>query len=332
MSVTEPGSSAVPQRRVEIGLIGATGESAALLRSGLEAHGLRVRPLPGLRDYLMMSGAERAGLQVLLVQLAGARESDLEALDELMETSDIPVVYNETEVQGRARAWMRRLAGKLLSLSGPALDATRPDTAVRSRRHTPVIGPTVWVLGASFGGPEAVKRFLTSMPSVPDAVFFLAQHIGDGFIDLLASQLNRSTAFTVRSAADGIVLQPGHVYVAPVDHLVKLEDGDIMRLVPDSQRRVYRPSIDTLMKEVARHYRMRAGAVVFSGMGNDGTKGVQYIVELGGEVWAQSTASCSISSMPDCAAETGVVSRRGSPEELSTALVQYLAARQRAPA
>lgn len=325
-------SPGVAQRRVEVGLIGVTGASVDLLRAGLEVHGLQVRPLSGLGEYLMLSEAERSDMQVLLVHLAGVSESDFEALDELIETSGIPVVYNETEIQGRARAWMRRLAGKLQALTETAVTAPTRDTLVRPHKEEPLTGPTVWVLGASFGGPEAVKRFLTSMPSVPNAVFLLAQHIGDGFIDLLASQLNRSTAFTVCAAADGLVLTPGHVYVAPVEHLVTLEEGGVIRLKPDTDRHVYRPSIDALMQEVARHYRMRAGAVVFSGMGDDGTKGVQSIAQAGGEVWAQSTASCAISSMPDCAEKTGVVSRRGSPEELSTALVQYLAARQTAPA
>lgn len=319
--------------RVEVGLIGATGEAVELLREGLEAHGLRVRPLPGLGDYLQLPAVERAGLQVLLVHLVGTSESDFKALDELIETSEIPVLYNETEVRGRARAWMRRLAGKLTSLTVSAeQQAPLPDTTAVAGPETPLDGPMVWVLGASFGGPEAVKRFLVSMPAVPNAVFFLAQHIGDGFIELLASQLNRSTAFTVCAAADGLVLTPGHVYVAPVNHVVSLEEGDVIRLKPDSLRRSYRPSIDLLMQEVARHYRMRAGAVVFSGMGNDGTEGVQRIAESGGEVWVQSTDSCAISSMPDCAEKTGVVTRRGSPEELSTALVQYLAAREPVPA
>lgn len=330
MSVIEPSASA-SRRRVEVGLIGATGETAAHLRAGLEANGLRVRHLPGIRNYLMLSRAEREGLHVLLVHLAGAREPDLEALDELIDTAEIPLVFNESDVQGRARAWMRRLADKLMALGDTALPEPAPVARARSMPEAPLRGTAVWVLGASFGGPEAVKRFLTSMPSVPDAVFFLAQHIGDGFIDLLASQLSRTTAFTVRSAADGVVLTPGHVYVAPVDHLIRLGEGDVMRLVPDTQRRVYRPSIDALMTEVAQHYHMRAGAIVFSGMGDDGTVGVQQIAEHGGEVWAQSTDSCSISSMPDRASETGVVSRRGSPEELSTALVQYLAARRIAP-
>lgn len=326
MSATEP-SVNESRGRVEVGLIGATGEAAAHLRDGLEANGLRVRHLPGIRDYLMLSSVERAGLHVLLIHLAGAREQDLEALDELMDASGIPVVFNESDVRGRARAWMRRLAEKLHSLGGLPNQQQPPAAAARPRTVPPPGGPTVWVLGASFGGPEAVKRFLTSMPSVPDAVFFLAQHIGDGFIDLLASQLNRSTAFTVGPVVDGATLKPGHVYVAPVDHLVQLIHPDVMRLIPDSERRVYRPSIDALMQEVAKHYRMRSGAIVFSGMGDDGTRGVQSIAEAGGEVWAQSTDSCSISSMPDRATETGVVSRRGSPEELSAALVQYLSAR-----
>ncbi len=329
MSAPEP-SARGARERIEIGLISADPEAAKLLREGLEAYGLRLRPFSRMWDFLSLPEEERATLQVLLVHLQGASEQDLEQLPDLLDTISVPVLYNESLLREQGRSWMRRLAGKLTALAVPLQSTDDAGDAAYGAPATDTVaeGPTVWVLGASFGGPEAVKRFLTSMPSVPDAVFLLAQHIGDGFVDLLASQLNRHTAFAVSPLADGTVLTPGHVYVVPVDHLVRLEGDDRVRLLPDPERRMYRPSIDDLMEEVARYYGPRSGAVMFSGMGNDGTRGIRRIAGRGGEVWAQSTRSCAMSSMPDSAAETGVVSRRGSPEELSAALIQYLAAKQ----
>ncbi len=163
------------------------------------------------------------------------------------------------------------------------------------------------------------------MPHAPEAMFLIGQHIGVGFVELLASQLNRSSPFRVTPAADGSVLENGRVFVAPVGELIRLDPQGRIRLVADDATRIYNPSIDALMEEVARCYGPQAGAIVFSGMGDDGTQGAQAIARAGGEVWAQDSASCAISSMPDCAAATGVVSRRGSPEELSDALAKYLA-------
>ncbi|SEO93085.1 chemotaxis protein CheB [Aquisalimonas asiatica] len=298
---------------VQVGLIGTASSARATLCEGLVQHGLAVM---AQSDLVSVATEPLQGdVQVLLVDLNGASDADLDALDQLMERDDLPpVLFNEDAPEQHQAVWMRRLAGKLRAMAG----------AVSDGEAAPA-GPPVWVLGSSFGGPEAVKRFLETVTHVPEAVFILVQHIGDGFVDLLAAQLNRSTPFRVESLANGIVLRPGRVYVMPVDHVLHLTDADEARLVPEvGADHSYSPNIDAVLTAVARTYGPRSGAIIFSGMGDDGAAGVRAIAASGGEVWAQDAGSCAISNMPDCAAATGVVTRRGNPEELAGALVQYL--------
>lgn len=306
---------------VTVGLIGAPGRGRDALRRGLEDHGLIMGLELRLDEVLAAPEATRR-VQVLLADLSGCGDEDLERLPDLMALEGLPpLLFNEDSPDQREKVWMRRLAGKLASLAGPSPE---PDVPASPQ---PAASPDIWVLGASFGGPEAVKRFLEAVPEVPEAVFILVQHIGDGFVDLLAAQLNRSTPFQVFSLTSGTELLPGCVYVMRVDHTMHLDDEERVQLAFSPPRdSSYSPSIDNVMRAVSSRFGPRVGAVVFSGMGDDGAAGAEAVAAAGGEVWAQDTASCSISSMPDCAAATGVVSRRGNPEELARALVQYLRA------
>ena len=189
---------------------------------------------------------------------------------------------------------------------------------------TPNRAKRVWVLGASIGGPQAVKAFLGRLPEDLPVCFILAQHIGVGFVNLLAEQLSRVTALRVTAPEDDMVLEKGHVVVAPVEKRMNFSERGVISMEKITQRSIYSPSIDDVMTVVARHYGVDANAIIFSGMGNDGTAGCHLIAQKGGMVWAQEAGSCVISSMADSARSAGVVSRSGTPEELADNLVEYL--------
>ncbi len=197
----------------------------------------------------------------------------------------------------------------------PGRSATVPD---RARR--------VWVLGASLGGPQAVRAFLSRLPGEPPIAFILAQHIGEGFDQLLASQLDRETALHVVCARAGARLHHGDVLLAPLDQALRIDRDGCVALHPLAEPGIYSPSIDEVMHEVAQRYGANAGAIVFSGMGDDGIEGARAIAAEGGVVWAQDAASAVISSMPDHARRAGVVSLSGPPESLADQLMKTLAA------
>ncbi len=182
----------------------------------------------------------------------------------------------------------------------------------------------IWVLGASIGGPQAVKQFLARLPKDLPVCFILAQHIGVGFVNLLAEQLSRITSLKVTAPEDGMVLEKGHLVVAPVDKRINFSERGIISLQTIKQRSIYSPSIDDVMTVVAKHYGVDANAIIFSGMGNDGTAGCHLIAQKGGMVWAQEPKSCVISSMADSVRYADIVSLSATPEELADNLVEYL--------
>jgi len=181
-------------------------------------------------------------------------------------------------------------------------------------------GPDLWVLGASIGGPQAVKRFLGALPEKFEMSFLLVQHIGVNFVDLLADQLERSTPFSVKRAEEGDKHQSQQVLVAPADLYLSFHLSGDIHLKHRDKPTIYTPCIDEVLEEVAEHY-PGANAVIFSGMGDDGAKGIHAIAKAGGIIWAQDAESCIISSMPDCARNQKLVSYSGTPEQLAHQLI-----------
>lgn len=181
----------------------------------------------------------------------------------------------------------------------------------------------VWVLGASLGGPQAVRQFLSAIQEDLPVVFILAQHIGANHVSLLAEQLNRVTAFTVLPGKTGHQLKHGEVILTPADKQLAITDDGFLALTQAPPATIYSPSIDNVMTEVARRYGDKSGTIVFSGMGDDGARGCESIAEHGGIVWAQDIASCVVSSMPDQARKTGKVTYSATPEQLAKHLYEY---------
>lgn len=180
-----------------------------------------------------------------------------------------------------------------------------------------------WVLGASLGGPQAVRQFLAAIRADLPVAFILAQHIGANHISLLAEQLNRVTPFKVLTGRSGYLLRHHEVVLAPADQTISITDDGYLSLKPAPKDAIYSPSVDSAMVAIANHYGNMAGTIVFSGMGDDGARGCEAIAEHGGVVWAQDVDSCVISSMPDQARKTNTVTYSANPQMLADQLYNY---------
>ena len=180
-----------------------------------------------------------------------------------------------------------------------------------------------WLLGASLGGPQAVRQFLAAVKADLPVAFILAQHIGANHIALLAEQLNRVTPFKVLTGRSGYLLRHHEVVLAPADKTISITDDGYLSLSPAPKDAIYSPSVDSAMEAVAKHYGNMAGTIVFSGMGDDGARGCEAIAANGGVVWAQDVDSCVISSMPDQARKTNTVTYSANPRTLADQLYNY---------
>lgn len=181
----------------------------------------------------------------------------------------------------------------------------------------------VWMLGASIGGPQSVKRFLAAIKQPLPVAFVLAQHIGENFVPLLAKQLDKITCMDVMPADDDHLLRHNDVVIAPVGKRVTVNKQGIIELKPINYESMYSPSIDAVMTDISIRYGDKASSIMFSGMGSDGVRGSQLIALRGGMVWAQDAESCVISSMPDSSRRAGIVSYTGTPEELAARVIEH---------
>jgi len=175
----------------------------------------------------------------------------------------------------------------------------------------------VFVLGASIGGPEAVREFLAALPARFPALFVLAQHMGAEFLELMAAQLAKATPLTVRSPTHGERIAQGDVVVVPTTHRLLFDADGVVQLAHLPEASPYTPSIDLIVRDVADRFGAAATLIIFSGMAHDAIEGAKHLAAKGGKVWVQDPDTCVISSMVDGARDAGVVSFTGSPAELA---------------
>lgn len=178
----------------------------------------------------------------------------------------------------------------------------------------------VVVIGASTGGPGALRELLSALPAHFPAAILIVQHIPPSFTKVLAAQLDRHVALNVREAHAGDYLVAGQVLVAPGDyHLLVRSDGQI-ELSKGPEVNGHRPAIDVTMQSVAEIYGQRASGVVLTGMGDDGVAGLATIRAKGGQTFAQDAVSCVINGMPQQAINMRVVDYIASPAAIGRLL------------
>ena len=198
------------------------------------------------------------------------------------------------------------------------LDGSRP--AQKLRIGSDVV-ERVFVLGASIGGPEAVREFLTALPAGFPMLFVLAQHMGEEFLELMSAQLAKAVALTVRNPAHGERIGHGDIVVVPTTHRLKIDNEGVVTLAHLPERPTYNPSIDMVLRDMADQFGDKTGAIIFSGMAHDAIEGCQYLKSRGGVVWAQDPETCAISTMVDGVKEAGVLDFIGSPEQLAAKMM-----------
>lgn len=165
-------------------------------------------------------------------------------------------------------------------------------------------------IGASTGGPPALQSIFSSFERKFPFAVVVAQHMPAGFTRAFAERLNRSSQFDVKEAEDGDLVRHGRILIAPGGFNLVLEsvDGQVVaRTVAPTAADRYIPSVDVMLESCASIYRKRMVAVVLTGMGNDGSKGVRKVKEMGGHVIAESDETAVVYGMPREAVATGLV-------------------------
>jgi two-component system CheB/CheR fusion protein len=160
-------------------------------------------------------------------------------------------------------------------------------------------------IGASAGGLDAVTRLIQAWPPDPNAAFVLVPHGDPSGSSMLAALLAPHTALTVLEAAEGMPVEPEHLYVVPPGQCFAVRAG-MLHLSAPPPRHAARMPFDFLLQSLALNYGDRSACVVLSGTGQDGSAGLAKIKAAGGTVVVQDPAEASYSGMPASAAATGM--------------------------
>ncbi|MEJ2141482.1 MAG: chemotaxis protein CheB [Gammaproteobacteria bacterium] len=308
------------------------------LQKVLEHAGLRiVANEPTSRGFLEKLDYFQA--DVILLDIDEASDKQQDFITELLDKTSTPIIFNDITVlslqepESRGK-WYSKLLSKIADITGKldwdVLDLDLGSSVfVTNALERPArasidlnLAKNIWILGASLGGPDAIKKFLSLIPADLPVAFILAQHLGENFVSRLAKQLDRVTAFKVFTSHTGHVLRHGEVLVTPVDYRLKINPIGAVELFPLTIDSAYSPSIDLVMQDFAERYKEPVNAIVFSGMCDDGATGAAAITEHGGEVWVQSPESCVVSSMPENVNKKTKVSFSASPEMLAKQLIE----------
>ncbi|MBB6481835.1 chemotaxis protein CheB [Spirochaeta isovalerica] len=175
------------------------------------------------------------------------------------------------------------------------------------------------VIGASTGGPSAVRKVLSDLPGNFPVPILLSQHIELGFDQGYADWLDEATDLKVSLAGESQKLTGGTVLVARATHHLVCSRG--AALLDDGPAIAnQKPSIDRMFLSALEEYGSRLAGVLLTGMGQDGAKGCKAIVDKGGTTLVQNQASSMIFGMPKAAIELGGASRVLSLEEIGPVL------------
>ena len=314
------------ERELHIGLLVESVEQLNGLRQLVSESGHRVAcslvtsEFDSLRDAV-----DRMVIDAWLVTVAFDREEVAET--ELARLQDIefwlahlkkPVMIDDgLEAQPTAegyQAWRRRGLTKLQQLRG----------SINLEQHPKGAAQSIWVLAASTGGPEAVREFFQALPPKLNVGFVYVQHMDGGYEQSLVDIVDRHGHYPAYPVVHGDVIHPQGTAIIANENWVEFLGNGTLVVKEESWPGCYSPSVDQVFANVARSFGERCGVIVFSGMGDDGATGARLVHQQGGQVWAQSPDSCTISSMPEAVLETQVVSKIGTPAQLAQSLSVYL--------
>jgi len=315
-----------------------------------------------------VEGVERLRPDVLLLDLAMPRLDGFGVLERLARSGPVPTVVltsraNRAEVRSAFDA-LRAGAVELLPKpedpdSWRQLSETLPRVlqaaaAAAGRRGAPApavadgarrrglapaparagAGPAPgaswrWLaLGASTGGPAALRDLLAELPVPPPLRVVIVQHIARGFEAGLADWLAGSLGLDVRVALDGEQPRPGTVRVAPAGAHLRVAADDRLALDFETPpRRGHRPSVDELFLSLATAAPHDTAAVLLTGMGTDGAEGLSALRRAGACCLAQDEASSAVFGMPRAAIELDAAELALAPRALGLELARRLEGR-----
>ena len=192
-----------------------------------------------------------------------------------------------------------------------AAPPARPTAAAIRLRPAATLPPKAIAIGSSTGGPQALIALLSELPPRTRLPIFITQHMPATFTTLLAEHIAKASGIPCSEGKDGEPVLDSPIYLAPGDfHMEVVADagGPRLRLHQGPQENFCRPAVDPMLRSLAAIYGRHLLVIILTGMGMDGKRGSEVVVERGGSVIAQDEASSVVWGMPGAVATAGLCS------------------------
>jgi len=195
----------------------------------------------------------------------------------------------------------------------------------------PAGAPHVVGIGASAGGLEALEHFFDNIPMKSGMAFVVIQHLSPDFKSLMDEILGRRTELPIHLVENGMVVEPDHLYLIPPKKEMIIAGGRLLLSERDRDQELTLP-IDVFFRSLAQDCGALAIAVILSGSGSDGSRGIRAVHEAGGLVLVQDVESAQFDGMPRTARDAGVADHVLPPQEMPRVLLEHVIRAGRAPA
>jgi two-component system, chemotaxis family, CheB/CheR fusion protein len=191
----------------------------------------------------------------------------------------------------------------------------------RAERQPPVATQDFHVVGvgASAGGLESLERLFSRLAPDTGMAFVVLQHLSPDFKTLMDELLARRTSMPVHLADHDVEVAPNTVYLLPPNKEMIIK-GRRLLLSDKEPRQGLALPIDVFLRSLAQDVGERAIAVILSGSGSDGSRGIQEVHRAGGLVFCESSDTAKFTGMPTSALKTGVVDQSLSPEDIAAVI------------
>ncbi len=210
--------------------------------------------------------------------------------------------------------------------------AAKDSTSITLRPRVSISGEKVVAIASSTGGPKALQFVIPLLPAELDAPVVLVQHMPAGFTKSLAERLDSLGKIAVKEAEDGDLLEKGHVYIAPGGkHMKVARSGNRTRIFfsDEPPREGVKPAANYMYESLADTSYAEVCCVVLTGMGADGTAGINNLIKKKKlHIIAQDAASCAVYGMPKAIALTGLVNEVLPLTKISDAIIKEIGVRK----
>ncbi len=271
------------------------------------------REYPQLRVIMFSTLTERGAAKTLEALTLGAddyvakvsNEGSLDLSMGRLREEMIPKIMQFFRLPAQTRAVVAPVAPSVAAPAPPVRRSAPPAKGMKER-------PKAVVIGVSTGGPTALGTILPLLPANFPLPVLVVQHMPPLFTRLLAERLDSTCKLRVEEAAQDRAVEPGRILIAPGDFHMKLtSNGNSVRIFLDQSPRQNscRPAVDALFASAGEIYGGAAIAVILTGMGQDGLRGVEILKAQGASVLAQDEASSVVWGMPGAIVSAGLADR-----------------------